>query len=60
MIVLSCLHVHIKIGNVYENTLKEISEYGLVSKDPENIAHKGSLARLGFVKNWCQKKNINI
>ena len=37
--VLSCPYVHIKIGNVYENTLKRFQNMDLVLKDSENIAH---------------------
>ncbi len=59
--VLSCPYVHIKIGNVYENTLKEISEYGFSFKrfreySPLCLAGEDQ----GFVKNFMSKKGTSI
>ena len=59
--MLSCPYVHIKIGNVYENTLKEISEYGFSFK---RFREYSSLCLAGedqgFVKNFMSKKGTSI
>ena len=38
--VLACPYVHIKIGNVFKNTLKEISDYGFRIKHFRNYSEK--------------------
>jgi len=50
--VLVCPYVHIKIGNVYENSLKEISEYGFSIKKFNNHS---SLCLAGEDKEFISK-----
>jgi hypothetical protein len=38
--VLVCPYVHIKIGNIYEQSLKEITEYGFSIKRFNNFSAK--------------------
>jgi MoaA/NifB/PqqE/SkfB family radical SAM enzyme len=59
--VLSCPYVHIKIGNVYDNTLKEISEHGFSFKRfRENSQACLAGEDQGFVKNFMSKKGTSI
>ena len=59
--VLSCPYVHIKIGNVYENSLKEISEHGFSFKRfRENSQACLAGEDVGFVKNFMSKKGTSI
>ena len=59
--VLVCPYVHIKIGNVYENSLKEISEYGFSIKKFNNYS---SLCLAGedkeFISKYMSKENQSI
>ena len=55
--VLSCPYVHIKIGNVYKNSLKEISEYGFSFKRFREYSSACLAGEdTGFVKNFMSKK----
>ena len=56
-----CPYVHIKIGNVYENTLKEISEHGFSFKRfRENSQACLAGEDQGFVKNYMSKEGTSI
>ena len=59
--VLVCPYVHIKIGNVYEQPLKEISEYGFRFKYFHNYSN---LCLAGedkeFVKKYMQREGQSI
>ena len=51
--VLACPYVHIKIGNVFENTLKEISDYGFRIKHFRNHSDKCLAGEdLNFIKKF--------
>ena len=51
--VLACPYVHIKIGNVFENTLKEISDYGFTIKHFRNHSDKCLAGEdLNFIKKF--------
>jgi len=50
--VLVCPYVHIKIGNVYENSLKEITDYGFRIKHFKNHS---SLCLAGEDTNFIKK-----
>jgi len=51
--VLACPYVHIKIGNVFENTLKEISDYGFSIKHFRNHSDKCLAGEdLNFIKKF--------
>ena len=51
--VLACPYVHIKIGNVFENTLKEISDYGFRIKHFKNHSEKCLAGEdLNFIKKF--------
>ena len=51
--VLACPYVHIKIGNVFENTLKEISDYGFRIKHFRNYSEKCLAGEdLNFIKKF--------
>ena len=51
--VLACPYVHIKIGNVFENTLKEISDYGFKIKHFRNHSDKCLAGEdLNFIKKF--------
>ena len=51
--VLACPYVHIKIGNVFENTLKEISDYGFTIKHFRNHSEKCLAGEdLNFIKKF--------
>ncbi len=50
--VLVCPYVHIKIGNVFEQSLKEISEFGFSIK---NFGEHSSLCLAGEDKNFVRK-----
>jgi MoaA/NifB/PqqE/SkfB family radical SAM enzyme len=51
--VLACPYVHIKIGNVFENTLKEISDYGFRIKYFKNHSEKCLAGEdLNFIKKF--------
>jgi len=51
--VLACPYVHIKIGNVFENTLKEISDYGFSIKHFRNHSEKCLAGEdLNFIKKF--------
>ena len=58
---LVCPYVHIKIGNVYEQSLKEISEYGFSIK---YFANHSDLCLGGedkdFVKKYMQRDDQSI
>jgi len=59
--VLVCPYVHIKIGNVYKQSLKEISEYGFSFK---KFRENSSLCLAGedkdFVKKYMQREGTSI
>ena len=57
--VLSCPYVHIKIGNVYKNSLKEI-EYGFSFKRFREYSRHVAGEDTGFVKNFMSKKGTSI
>ena len=51
--VLACPYVHIKNGNVFENTLKEISDYGFRIKHFRNYSEKCLAGEdLNFIKKF--------
>ena len=51
--VLACPYVHIKIGNVFKNTLKEISDYGFRIKHFRNYSEKCLAGEdLNFIKKF--------
>ena len=51
--VLACPYVHIKIGNVFKNTLKEISDYGFRIKHFRNYSKKCLAGEdLNFIKKF--------
>ena len=59
--VLVCPYVHIKIGNVYENTLKEISEYGFSIKyfnEHSDLCLAGEDTE--FINNYMSKEGQSI
>lgn len=51
--VLACPYVHIKIGNVFEQTLKEITDYGFTIKHFRNYSEKCLAGEdLDFIKKF--------
>ena len=59
--VLPCPYVHIKIGNVHENTLKEISNYGFKIKYFRDYSEKCLAGEnKEFIKNYMAKKGTTI
>ena len=50
--VLACPYVHIKIDNVFENTLKEISDYGFRIKHFKNHSEKCLVEKFKFIKKF--------
>ena len=51
--VLACPYVHIKIGNVFENTIKEITDYGFRIKHFRNYSEKCLAGEdLDFIKKF--------
>ena len=59
--VLVCPYVHIKIGNVYEQTLKEISDFGFRIKHFRNHSAKCLAGEdKDFVNNFLRKENTTI
>lgn len=59
--VLVCPYVHIKIGNIYENSLKEISEHGFSFKKFRENSQKCLAGEdKDFVQNYMMKKGTTI
>ena len=59
--VLPCPYVHIKLGNIFKNTLKEISNVGFKVKyfrDNSQICLAGE--DKSFIKNYMAKEGVNI
>lgn len=53
--VLACPYVHIKIGNVFKQTIKEITNYGFRIKHFRNYSEKCLAGEdLNFIKNLIQ------
>lgn len=59
--VLVCPYVHIRIGNVYKNTLKEISEHGFSFKKFRENSQKCLAGEdVDFVNNYMRKEGTTI
>ena len=59
--VLACPYVHIKIGNVFEKSLKEITDYGFRIKHFRNHSDKCLAGEdLNFIKNFNSSEGKSI
>ena len=59
--VLACPYVHIKIGNVFEKSLKEITDYGFRIKHFRNYSDKCLAGEdLNFIKNFNSSEGKSI
>ena len=59
--VLPCPYVHIKVGNIFESSLKEISEKGFKVRYLENIVINVSVGEdLEFIENYMAKGETTI
>jgi MoaA/NifB/PqqE/SkfB family radical SAM enzyme len=59
--VLPCSYIHVKIGNIYENSLKEILEYGFTIKyfrEHSDVCFTGE--DVCFVQKYLQKENMSM